>query len=105
MNLACKVEGMNTYLYHLVHFFFDMESPLVNTYNYYQMIGKLIFFTTTRPNIAYVISVVSCYMAKPQQAHLEAVNHIFKYVKSTLDYGLHYHFSNKHELQGYTNAD
>ena len=70
--------------------FSDMGSPPVNTQGYCRMVGKFIFLTTTRPDIAYAVSVVSCFMAKPQQTHLEAVKRILRDVKFTLHYSLHY---------------
>jgi hypothetical protein len=43
--------------------FSDMHSPLVNSHLYCRMVGKLIFLTTTRPDLAYAVSSLSMYMA------------------------------------------
>jgi hypothetical protein len=56
----------------------DMDSALVDPYLYSQIVGKLIFLTTTRPDIAYATSTVSRYMSFPQQAHMNAVYHILR---------------------------
>ena len=68
----------------------DMDSPPTNLHHYCKLVGKLIFLTTTRPNLSYVVSTVSKYKAAPQHAHLEAVKHILRYLKHTSDYGLLY---------------
>ena len=86
----------------------DMNSPPTNLHHYCKLVGKLIFLTTTRPDLSYAVSIVSKYMATPQLAHLDAVKHILRYLQHTSDYGLLY----KHQaptglrsIHGYTDAD
>jgi hypothetical protein len=83
----------------------DMDSPPTDPHHYSQIVGKLIFLTTTRPDIAYAVSSVSRYLSSPQQAHLNAVYHILRYLKKTADYGLLYSKQNRPLAQGYTDAD
>jgi hypothetical protein len=85
--------------------FSDMHSPLVNSHLYCRMVGKLIFFTTTRPDLAYAMSSVSRYMAQPQSAHMDAVKHILRYVKQTIDYGLFYHSGVSPKVHDFTDAN
>lgn len=66
----------------------DMSSPPTDTTNYCTIVGKLIFLTTTRPDIAYVVSNVSRFMSHPQIAHLDAIFHILRYINKTTNYGL-----------------
>jgi hypothetical protein len=66
----------------------DMDSPYVDQHEYCRIVGKLIFLTTTRPDLVYAVSSVSRYMAFPQQAHMEAVRLILRYIKRTADFGL-----------------
>ena len=40
---------------------------------YQQMVGKLIYFTISRPDIAYVVNVVSQFMQSPKRTHLQTV--------------------------------
>lgn len=44
----------------------DMKVARVDSVQYQRMVGKLIFLTHTRPDIAYAVSVVSRFMAAPQ---------------------------------------
>jgi hypothetical protein len=69
------------------------------------MVGKLIFLTTTCPDLSYSISTVSRYMAVPQKPHLEAVKHILRYVHKIADYGLFYNSQASSQVQGFTDAD
>ena len=50
--------------------------------------GKQIYLSHTRPDIAYSVSVVSQHMNNPSEDHLEAVNRILRYLKMTPGYGL-----------------
>lgn len=47
----------------------DMQAPPADPQLYQRMVGKLIFLTNTRLDIAYPVSVVSCFMAQPQEPH------------------------------------
>jgi hypothetical protein len=83
----------------------DMLSPYVDSTYYCKLLGKLIFLTITRANIAYAVNRISSYMAHPQQAHLDAVLHIIRYLQGTLDTGILYHKSLPSQLTGFTDAD
>ena len=54
------------------------------------LVGSLIYLTITRPDIAFVVSLVSRFMQAPTKSHLDAAKGILKYVNSTLDLGLLY---------------
>ncbi|GJR71569.1 RNA-directed DNA polymerase, eukaryota, partial [Tanacetum coccineum] len=56
---------------------------------YENVVGSLIYLMVcTRPDIAYVVSIVSMYLANPGKNHREAVKWILKYLKGTTDVGL-----------------
>jgi hypothetical protein len=58
----------------------------------------------TRPDIAYAVSVVSRYAAKPTPTHKAAVTRILRYLRKTIDYALVF----KGELAvlaGYSDSD
>jgi hypothetical protein len=83
----------------------DMDSPPADQTEYCRMVGKLIFLTTTKPDIAYAVGTVSRFMSCPQEVHLAVVKHILRYVHKTHDYGINYR--NGHDLYatGFTDAD
>ena len=70
-----------------------------------QLVGSLIYLTTTRPEIAFPVSIISQFMQSPRTPHLDAAKRILRYVKYSLDYGLLYKRSSDFMLRGYTDAD
>ena len=48
---------------------------------YRRLVGKLNYLTVTRPDIAYLVSVLSKYMSSPTISHWSAVEHILCYLK------------------------
>ena len=67
--------------------------------------GKLIYLSHTRPDIAFAVSVVSQFMHSPRQAHLDAVFRIVKYLKSTPGKGLFFAKHGHTQIEAYTDAD
>ncbi|BBH01926.1 ABC-2 type transporter family protein, partial [Prunus dulcis] len=59
-----------------------------NKERYQRLVGKLIYLGHTRPDIAYAVSVVSQFMHAPSEAHMDAVNRILRYLKSSPGRGL-----------------
>lgn len=57
---------------------------------YKQMIGSLMYLTTTRPDLMYVVCLASRYMERPTEVHLTAVKQIMRYVRGTLSLGILY---------------
>lgn len=57
------------------------EDVAVDRGNYQRLVGKLIYLSHTRPNIAYVARMVSQFMHNPKETHLRAVNRILQYLK------------------------
>ena len=45
--------------------------------------GKLIYLSHTRPDISFAVSVVSQFMQAPYEKHMETVNKILRYIKTT----------------------
>lgn len=71
---------------------------------YRQMVGSLIYLTITRLDLSQSVGVVSQFMQSPWKP-LDAVRRSMRYVKHTLDYGLHYRGGIEPELLAYTGAD
>ena len=55
---------------------------------YQRLVGKLIYLSYTRLDIAYVVGVVSQFMHSPHESHMEAIYRILRYLKSTPSNGI-----------------
>jgi hypothetical protein len=62
-----------------------MVAPLVDAQLYQRMVWKFIFFTQTRPDIAFAVNMVSRFSHQPQVLHLDPIKHLLRYIKGTLD--------------------
>ena len=72
---------------------------------YQRLVGKLIYLSHTRPDIAFVVSTVSQFMHSPCEAHLEAIYLILKYFKGTTSKGLFFKKGYKRSVEAFTDAD
>jgi hypothetical protein len=55
-----------------------------------QIVGSLIYPTITRPDLSYPVGVISQYMARPIEEHLQTALRILRYVSGTKERGLLY---------------
>lgn len=82
-----------------------MEGESVEKGMYRQLLGKLIYLSHTRPDIAYSVSVVSQFMHNPKDIHLQAVYHILQYLKGNPGSGILFKNGTSIEVEAYTDAD
>ncbi|KAK3030877.1 hypothetical protein RJ639_037227 [Escallonia herrerae] len=83
----------------------DNKGDPVNTSRYQFLVGKLIYLSHTRPDIAFAVSLVSQFMHSPREEHLEAVYCILRYLKSSPGKGLFFRKNEHRNLEAYTDAD
>jgi hypothetical protein len=68
----------------------DERDLVEDTNMYICIVGSLIYMTITRPDLNYAIGVMSQFMQTPRKPHLDAVRHILRYIKHTLQCGIFY---------------
>ncbi|GKE63848.1 hypothetical protein Tco_1514215 [Tanacetum coccineum] len=51
------------------------------------MIGTLMYLTSSRPDLVFVVYMCARYQAKPTKKHLHAVKRIFRYLRGTINMG------------------
>jgi spore germination protein GerM len=51
---------------------------------YRSMIGILLYFIASRPDITFIVGVCARFQANPKESHLTAVKRIIRYVNDTL---------------------
>jgi len=83
----------------------DDARKKMNATLYKQMVGSLMYLTSTRLDIMYVVSLISRYMECPTEAHLLAAKRIFQYLKGTADYGFLYKRDKNSSLIGFSDSD
>ena len=72
---------------------------------YQRLVGRLIYLSRTRHDLAYAVSVVSQYMHNPSEDHMNVVMRILRYLKSAPGKGLVFHKHGHLRTSGYTDAD
>ncbi|KAJ0926044.1 putative RNA-directed DNA polymerase [Helianthus annuus] len=72
---------------------------------YKRLIGSLMYLTVTRPDVMYVVSLLSRFMANPRKEHIIAAKRVLRYLKGTHDYGLVYERHSINKLVAYTDSD
>ncbi|GKC72725.1 retrovirus-related pol polyprotein from transposon TNT 1-94 [Tanacetum coccineum] len=63
---------------------------LVDAILYRDMIGSLMYLTSSRPDLNHVVCLCARYQAKPTEKHLREVKRIFRYLNGTINMGLWY---------------
>jgi hypothetical protein len=78
-----------------------MEDP-----SYYRgIVGALQYLTLTRPDLSFSVNYVSQFMHAPTMTHLKMVRRILRYVKGTIEMGLHFSSHTTLDLFAFSDAD
>eukprot|EP00253_Pinus_taeda_P014745 PITA_14745 len=80
-------------------------SPEIDATLYYQLVGKLLYLTHTRPNLSFVVGLVAQFMQTPRESHWKASKRILRYVRGTVQFGIHYSAEASPLLVGFTDSD
>ncbi|GKD69778.1 putative ribonuclease H-like domain-containing protein [Tanacetum coccineum] len=91
----------------------DLEKPLVkdgdaddvDVHLYRSMIRSLMYLTTSRPDIMFVVCACARFQVTPKTSHLLAIKRIFRYLKGKPTLGLWYSRDSPFELVAYTDSD
>ena len=71
---------------------------------YWHLLGKLINLTVTRPNITYVVSVLSQFMHEPRMVHWEGALGVLAYINRAPGKGLIYRRHDLLRIEAYSDA-
>nr|GEY41600.1 retrovirus-related Pol polyprotein from transposon TNT 1-94 [Tanacetum cinerariifolium] len=83
----------------------DNEANSVDSSKYRGMIGSLLYLTTSRPDIMFSVCLCARFQEIPKTTHLEAVKHIFRYIRGTSHLRLWYPKGTRIETIIYTDSD
>ncbi|GJX35209.1 hypothetical protein Tco_0246766 [Tanacetum coccineum] len=77
----------------------------INATLYRDMIGSLMYLTSSRPDLIYAVCLCARYQAKPTKKNLQVMKRIFRYLKGTINMGLWYLKDTDMSLTTYADAD
>ena len=85
----------------------DEGGVKVNKTYYKQIVGSLMYLTATRPDMMFVVSLISRYMENPTELHLQAAKRVLRYLKGITGFEIFYKKGGVDELvacsdSGYT---
>ncbi|GKD68032.1 retrovirus-related pol polyprotein from transposon TNT 1-94 [Tanacetum coccineum] len=72
---------------------------------YPDMIGSLMYLTSSKPDLIYAVCLCSRYQAKLTKKHLNVVKRIFRYLKGTINMGIWYSKDTGMSMTAYADAD
>ncbi|XP_028196718.1 uncharacterized protein LOC114381684 [Glycine soja] len=81
------------------------NTPLDDPSYFCGLVGSLQYLTLTRPDISYSVNFVSQFMNSPTTMHLQMAHRILRYVKGTIDVGLHFTSNTTLDLFAFSDAD
>ncbi|XP_015578574.2 uncharacterized mitochondrial protein AtMg00810-like [Ricinus communis] len=70
-----------------------------------QIVGCLMYLTATRPDMVFVVSLLSRYMENPTQLHLQLPKRVLRYLQETTGYEIFYKKRGNNGLIVYTDSD
>ena len=78
-----------------------LDDPLL----YRRLIGKLLYLTITRPDLAFAVNKLSKFMATPRHPHLLAAHRILQYIKGTPGQGIFFSAGSSIQLKAFADSD
>jgi len=83
----------------------DDSELLTDVLSYRRLVGRLLYLTTTRPDISFATQQLSQFMSKPTRSHLAAAMRVLKYLKGHPGHGLFFPYDSQIQLTGFSDAD
>jgi len=83
----------------------DKGDLVKDTTMYRCIMGSFIYMTITRPDLNYIVGVVSQFIQTPWITHLDVVRCILRYIKHTLQCGFFYEAKSQLQVHGYMDVD
>ncbi|GJT33479.1 putative ribonuclease H-like domain-containing protein [Tanacetum coccineum] len=83
----------------------DEEAEAVDVHLYRSMIGSLMYLTTSRPDIMFVVYTCARFQVTPKTSHLYAMKRIFRYLKAQSKLGLWYPRDSPFNLEAFSDSD
>ncbi|GJV10439.1 retrovirus-related pol polyprotein from transposon TNT 1-94, partial [Tanacetum coccineum] len=83
----------------------DTQGKAVDPTQDRRMVGTIMYFTASRPDLTFDVCMCARYQAKPIEKHLYAIKRIIKYLRGTVNRRLGYPKDSSIALTAYADAD
>ena len=83
----------------------DASATYPDAAAYRRLVGKLLYLTSTRPDITFATQQLSQFMAAPTMTHYRAATRLLRYLKGCPGRGLLFHRDSEVQLLGFSDAD
>ncbi|KAI5334699.1 hypothetical protein L3X38_024832 [Prunus dulcis] len=80
-------------------------SEAANESEYRQIVGSLLYLTTTRPDIMFASSLLAKFIHNPTRKHMGTAKRVLRYIQGTLDFGIEFIKGKSATLIGYCDSD
>jgi hypothetical protein len=82
------------------------NAPLLADVSFFWgLVGSLQYLTLTRPDLSFSVNYVSQFMHAPTTVNLKMVRRILRYVKGTINNGLHFTSNTNLNFSAFSDAD
>ncbi|XP_057975461.1 uncharacterized mitochondrial protein AtMg00810-like [Malania oleifera] len=83
----------------------DLSPSLADPASFRRLIGRFLYLTITRPDIAFSVQALSQFMANPSTLHLRAAERVLRYIKSTPGQGIFMSANSSLHLKAYSDSN
>ncbi|KAL6565862.1 hypothetical protein OROHE_004917 [Orobanche hederae] len=80
-------------------------AKLTDKESYRRLVGRLVYLSVTRPDLAYSVHILSQFMQEPRQEHWDAALRVVRYLKGTPGQGILLSADCDLSLQGWCDSD
>jgi hypothetical protein len=88
-----------------VKFSKDSGQILEDPTAYRRLVGRLLYLTISRPDISFVVQVLSQFMAQPRAPHLAAAHRVLRYIKASPAQGLFFPVISSLQMKAFCDSD
>ncbi|XP_061363170.1 uncharacterized mitochondrial protein AtMg00810-like [Gastrolobium bilobum] len=83
----------------------DSSEILSDAQPYRHLVGRLLYLTTIRPDLSFVVHQLSQFVSAPTTSHMNAAHRVLRYLKASPAQGLFFPSNNELQLSGFTDSD